>query len=80
MTQICIAYMLISTYSWYVKFEINVCNNIKTNVAISQYKADIAYTCWKQLILHSIIQLPFAILRYTWKIKQRQFRLVLKLA
>ena len=53
LTQICIAYMLISTYSWYVKFEINVCNNIKTNVAISQYKADIAYTCWKQLILHS---------------------------
>ena len=41
--------MSIWTYSCYVKFDDNVLNNIKTNVAISQFKADIAYTCCKQL-------------------------------
>ena len=49
LTQIYIAYMLISTYSWYAKLDVNVFNNIKTNVAILQYKAGIAYICCKQL-------------------------------
>ena len=30
------------TYIWCVKFDHNIFNNIKTNVAILQYKADIA--------------------------------------
>ena len=41
--QICIAYILILTYRWHVKYDVNVFNNIKTNVAILHYKADIAY-------------------------------------
>ena len=48
LTQICIAYILILTYSWYVKFDVNIFNNIKMNFTISQYNADIAYTSCKQ--------------------------------
>ena len=48
-TQICIAYSLILTCRWYVKFEVNIFSNIKTNVEILHYKTDIAYTCCKQL-------------------------------
>ena len=49
LTQICIAYILISTCSWFAKFDVNVFNDIKMNVAILQYKVDTAYTCCKQL-------------------------------
>ena len=49
LTQICIAYNLILTCRWYVKFDVNVFSSIKTNVAILHYKTDIAYTCCKQL-------------------------------
>ena len=49
LTQICIAYNLILTCRWHVKFDVNVFSNIKTNVAIFNYKTDIAYTCCKQL-------------------------------
>ena len=49
LTQICIAYTLILTCRWYVKFDVNVFSNIKTNVAILYHKTEIAYTCFKQL-------------------------------
>ena len=49
LTQICIAYNLILTFRWYVKFDVNVFSNIKTNDAILHYKTDIAYKCCKQL-------------------------------
>ena len=39
---------LISTYSLHAKFDVNVFTNVNTNVAILQYNADIAYTCYKQ--------------------------------
>ena len=31
---VCIAYILIPMYRWYVKFDVNVFNNINKNVAI----------------------------------------------
>ena len=34
LTQIGISYILSPTYRWHVKFDVNVFNNIKTNVAI----------------------------------------------
>ena len=40
---------LILTHSWYAKFDVNIFNNIKTNVATLKYKADIPYTYCKQL-------------------------------
>ena len=46
-TQISIAYNLILTCRWYVKLDVNVFSNIKTNVAILHYKTAIAYTCCK---------------------------------
>ena len=46
---ICIAYNLILTCRWYVKFDVNVSSNIKTNVAILHYTTDFGYTCCKQL-------------------------------
>ena len=58
LTQICIAYMLISTYRWYAMSDVNVFNNIKTNVAILQYKADIANTCCKQLLCTVLSNYP----------------------
>ena len=61
LTQICIAYSLILTYRWHVKFDVNVFNNINTNVTILHFKTDIAYTYCKQLTgtLLSIYPLPF---------------------
>ena len=50
LTQICIAYNLILTCRWYVKFDVNVFSNIKTSVAILHYKTDIAYTEFHLLI------------------------------
>ena len=41
LTQICIATILIPTYSLFVKFDVNMFNNIKTNVAILLRKTDI---------------------------------------
>ena len=49
LTQICIAYNLILSCRWYVKFDVNVFSDSKTNLAILHYKADIAYTLCKQL-------------------------------
>ena len=49
LTQICIAYMLILKYIWHGMFDVNIFLNIKTNVPILQYNADIAYTHCKQL-------------------------------
>ena len=45
LTQICIAYSLILTCRWYVKFDVNVFSKVETNMAILHYKTDIAYTC-----------------------------------
>ena len=61
LTQICIAYNLILTCRWYVKFDVNIFSNFKTNVAILHYKTDIAYTCCKQLActVLSIYPSPF---------------------
>ena len=73
-TQICIAYILILTYRWYVKFDVNVFNKNKTNVNILRYKTDIAYTPCKQLTSTDLSISPFAILRYTWKTQKHQFR------
>ena len=47
LTQICIAYNLILTCRWYVKFDVNVFG--MSNVTILHYKTEIAYTCCKQL-------------------------------
>ena len=59
--QICIVYSSIPTYRWYLKFDVKVFNNIKPNVAILQYKTDIAYTYCKQLTctVLSIYTSPF---------------------
>ena len=67
LTQICIAYNLILTCRWYLKFDINVFSNIKANVAILHYKADIAYTCCHFEVLMK-------------NKKKRQFQSVLNLA
>ena len=50
-----------STYRWGVNFDVKVFNNIYMNVAILQYKTDIAYTCCKQLTstVLSIYPSPF---------------------
>ena len=80
--QIFIAYNLILTCRWYVKFDVNVFSNIKTNIAILHYKTDIAYTCCKQLACTVLqcIYLSLAILGYTRKRLNRQFQSVLNLA
>ena len=61
LSQICIAYNLNLTCRWYVKFDVNVFSNIKTNVANLHYKTDIAYICCKQLAstVLSIYPSPF---------------------
>ena len=40
--QICITYNFILTCRWYVKFDVNVFSNIKTNAAILHFRTDIA--------------------------------------
>ena len=74
LTQNCIAYMLISTYSLYAKFDVNVFNNITTNVAIFTVLGRYCLHMSRTINMYSIIQLPFAIFRYTWKIKKSPFR------
>ena len=61
LTQSCVAFNLILTCRWYVKFDVNVFSNIKTNVAILHNKTDIAHTCCKQLActILSIFPSPF---------------------
>ena len=61
LSQICITFNLILTCRWYVKFDVNVFSNIKTNVGILHNKTDIAYTCCNRLActVLSIYPSPF---------------------
>ena len=81
LTQICIARNLILTCKWYVKFDINVVSNIKTNVAILHYKTGIAYTCFKNchVQFYPFIPRHFEVFMKK-KQKKRQFQSVLNLA
>ena len=59
LTLIYIAYILISTYSWFVKLDVN----IKLNIAILRYETDIANTCAnnKHVQYYSVIPYHFAV-------------------